>query len=210
MSRMFDARLEEEILEAAKFCKEYNLPLKGIHFHQGSNFRDPEPLITEDGVIVPEFLIMRGQQRAYLVIADSKTSVEALVKPLKAFNGRNLIVVATEAEWAKHLATLPAIVVPHVGEPSARMLARALPAPALIAEMGESKWQRLQRLMDTEGFVDDTRLADVLHCPLEDVAGAVRGWRPEQASYLPGIGLCSNETVQELRSMLQSGLRQAA
>ena len=35
----------EEILEAAKFCKENNLPLTGIHFHQGSNFRDPEPLI---------------------------------------------------------------------------------------------------------------------------------------------------------------------
>jgi diaminopimelate decarboxylase len=35
----------EEILEAAGYCKEYNLPLRGIHFHQGSNFRDPEPLI---------------------------------------------------------------------------------------------------------------------------------------------------------------------
>jgi diaminopimelate decarboxylase len=35
----------EEILEAAKFCKEHDLPLNGIHFHQGSNFRDPEPLI---------------------------------------------------------------------------------------------------------------------------------------------------------------------
>ena len=34
-----------EILDAAKFCREHNLPLKGIHFHQGSNFRDPEPLI---------------------------------------------------------------------------------------------------------------------------------------------------------------------
>jgi len=34
-----------EILEAAKFCREYHLPLNGIHFHQGSNFRDPEPLI---------------------------------------------------------------------------------------------------------------------------------------------------------------------
>ena len=34
-----------EILEAADFCKEHQLPLKGIHFHQGSNFRDPEPLI---------------------------------------------------------------------------------------------------------------------------------------------------------------------
>ena len=34
-----------EILEATNFCKEHNLPLKGIHFHQGSNFRDPEPLL---------------------------------------------------------------------------------------------------------------------------------------------------------------------
>src|SRR6266487_4527545 len=35
-----------ELLEAAKFCKENELPLKGIHFHLGSNFRDPEPLIS--------------------------------------------------------------------------------------------------------------------------------------------------------------------
>ncbi|HKY55763.1 MAG TPA: hypothetical protein VJM08_15705, partial [Anaerolineales bacterium] len=35
----------EEILEAANFCREHHLPLKGIHFHQGSNFRDVSPLI---------------------------------------------------------------------------------------------------------------------------------------------------------------------
>jgi len=35
----------EELLEAATFCKQNDLPLKGIHFHQGSNFRDPEPLL---------------------------------------------------------------------------------------------------------------------------------------------------------------------
>jgi len=35
----------EEILEAAKLCKKNKLPLNGIHFHQGSNFRDPEPLL---------------------------------------------------------------------------------------------------------------------------------------------------------------------
>jgi diaminopimelate decarboxylase len=33
-----------QLLEAASFCKKFNLPLKGIHFHQGSQFRDPEPL----------------------------------------------------------------------------------------------------------------------------------------------------------------------
>lgn len=35
----------EELLEAAEFCKTNNLPLNGIHFHQGSNFRDPSPLV---------------------------------------------------------------------------------------------------------------------------------------------------------------------
>ena len=35
----------EEILEAAKFCRDHDLPLKGIHFHQGSNFRDVSPLV---------------------------------------------------------------------------------------------------------------------------------------------------------------------
>ena len=34
----------EEIMEAAAFCKEHNLPLNGLHFHQGSNFRDASPL----------------------------------------------------------------------------------------------------------------------------------------------------------------------
>jgi len=36
----------EEIMQAAAFCKEHGLPLNGIHFHQGSNFRDPSPLIA--------------------------------------------------------------------------------------------------------------------------------------------------------------------
>jgi diaminopimelate decarboxylase len=33
-----------EIMEAAQFCREKKLPLNGIHFHQGSNFRDASPL----------------------------------------------------------------------------------------------------------------------------------------------------------------------
>ncbi|NWG34614.1 MAG: diaminopimelate decarboxylase [Chloroflexi bacterium] len=35
----------DEIFAAARFCQENRLPLSGIHFHQGSNFRDPEPLL---------------------------------------------------------------------------------------------------------------------------------------------------------------------
>jgi diaminopimelate decarboxylase len=35
----------EEWREAAAFCRDRRLPLTGIHFHQGSNFRNPEPLL---------------------------------------------------------------------------------------------------------------------------------------------------------------------
>lgn len=34
----------EQILEAVRLCRQNDLPLRGLHFHQGSQFRDPEPL----------------------------------------------------------------------------------------------------------------------------------------------------------------------
>jgi len=36
----------QEIIEAAQFCRTNGLPLNGLHFHQGSNFRDPKPLVA--------------------------------------------------------------------------------------------------------------------------------------------------------------------
>jgi diaminopimelate decarboxylase len=33
-----------EIVQAARICRERQLPLKGLHFHQGSFFHDPAPL----------------------------------------------------------------------------------------------------------------------------------------------------------------------
>ena len=35
---------EAEALEAIRLCREHGLPLTGLHFHQGSQFRDPSPI----------------------------------------------------------------------------------------------------------------------------------------------------------------------
>ncbi|MFN2241375.1 MAG: diaminopimelate decarboxylase [Anaerolineae bacterium] len=35
---------EAEALEAIQLCRDYDLPLTGLHFHQGSQFRDPAPI----------------------------------------------------------------------------------------------------------------------------------------------------------------------
>jgi len=40
----------EELLEAAWICRHKNLPLRGIHFHQGSQFRDTSPLVKAVGL----------------------------------------------------------------------------------------------------------------------------------------------------------------
>jgi diaminopimelate decarboxylase len=42
----------EEIAEAAKLARIAGLPLNGIHFHQGSNFRDAAPLLGAIGVAI--------------------------------------------------------------------------------------------------------------------------------------------------------------
>ena len=36
----------DEIIEAARICRSANLPLAGLHFHQGSNFRNYAPLVS--------------------------------------------------------------------------------------------------------------------------------------------------------------------
>ncbi len=36
----------KEVLEAIKLCRQQRLPLNGLHFHQGSNFRVPAPLVA--------------------------------------------------------------------------------------------------------------------------------------------------------------------
>ena len=39
-----------EIIEAARICKSLKLPLTGLHFHQGSNFRNSSPLVSAIGL----------------------------------------------------------------------------------------------------------------------------------------------------------------
>jgi hypothetical protein len=172
--------------------------------------RDPEPLVTDKGIIVPDYGLQRGTQRAALVLAANATAVDALVKPLEALGGRSLVVVATPPALAKRLSMLPVIVLPSEGTPSPRLLASALPSPLATAEQHATKWQRLEHLLAAEGYVDDARIAEILAVEPEKVGEAMRGWRRGDVTYIAGVGLCTAETVTEIRSLLQPERRKAA
>lgn len=172
--------------------------------------RDPEPIVTEQGVIVPDFGLQRGAQRAALVLATTEMAVDALAKPLKALGGRALVVISAPPQLARRLAGLGAIVIPATGTPAPRVLATALPSPTALAEQHATKWQRLERILDAEGFVDDGRLGELLEVAPEQVEQTVRGWRAKEVTYLPGIGLCTGEVMSEIRTLLQAERQQAA
>lgn len=172
--------------------------------------RDPEPLVTDDGVVVPDYGLYRGAQRASLVVARTPSAVDALVKPLKALGGRSLVVVATRPELQRKLAGVHAMIVPSEDAPVPRLLATALPSPVALAERHTTKWQHLERILATEGFVDEGRIGEVLEVDTEQVEQTIRGWRSGEITYLPGIGLCTPETVGEIRSLLQPERRKAA
>jgi len=172
--------------------------------------RDPEPIVTEAGVIVPDFGLQRGAQRASLVLAPSPSAVATLAKPLAALQGRVPVVVVTAPALARRLAGLPVIVVPASDTPSPRLLATALPAPSALAEQHATRWQRLEALLADEGYVDEARLAQLLEVESARIAETLRGWRQDEVIYLPGIGLCTHETVSEIRALLQPERRRAA
>lgn len=172
--------------------------------------RDPEPIITEQGVIVPDFGLQRGSQQAALVLASTDAAADALVKPLRALHGRALVVVATPPSAARRLAGLQAIVLPAAETPSPRLVASTLPSPSETAERHATKWQRLERILDVEGFVDDGRIGEVLELDAAEIEQAVRGWRAKELTYIPGIGLCTDQTLGEIRSLLQPDRRRAA
>jgi len=145
----------EEILEAAKFCKKNDLPLKGIHFHQGSNFRDPEPLIPaiEMGLDLAKEIGFKGEWHfcpgggwgvAYHEDELPNPSVESYV--------RGIAEAVTEGCQSRRLEF------PHLHlEPGRSLVARAGVAiyrVGAVKERGEKTW-----LLTDGGMADNPRFA---------------------------------------------------
>ncbi len=108
------------------------------------------------------------------------------------------------------LAGIHAMIVPSEDAPSPRLLTTALPSPVALAERHTTKWQQLERILTVEGFVDEERIGEVLEVEADRVEQTLRGWRSGEIIYLPGIGLCTPETVGEIRALLQPERRKAA
>ncbi|HEY1012693.1 MAG TPA: DUF790 family protein, partial [Herpetosiphonaceae bacterium] len=114
--------------------------------------RDPEPLVLEGGVLVPDFIALRGPQRVPVFVPATVAGAEALAKPLDGL-AVALVAAPAGALGAFKGRTLP--LVPYDDAPDVAAMVSALEDhfPAATLRQPIDRWERLAALLDERGFV---------------------------------------------------------
>lgn len=176
--------------------------------------RDPEPLVGADTLVVPDFLLLRGDTRLALCLAPSLAVAEPLLRDIGRLGSRVQAMVVLPGHVATALRSCPAPLASYGEQPSeaisalVTLLEQKFPRNAGSAL---SPWQLLERRVADEGFVGQEQVAALLSCPPEEGLRLVMRWGGPTLHVLPGLGVCSPELVPEIRQFLdESGDRQAA
>lgn len=178
--------------------------------------RDPEPLISNGTVVVPDFVCLRGAQRVYLCMANGKATSEALVRDLDNLGPQAHTLLLGPSRWNSVLKGASVPYASYGGGPEEAIedlitvLERAYPRPNGRVL---TPWQRLERLVAEEGFVGEEQVGELLGCSTEDVGRTIGRWGGPHLHYLGGLGVCSPEYLPELRRLIDEGsdeLRRAA
>ncbi|MBC8162687.1 MAG: DUF790 family protein, partial [Roseiflexaceae bacterium] len=141
--------------------------------------RDPEPLIGTGGVVVPDFALIRGNERLALCLTTGKATTEALVRDLVGLGGRASALAIVPGEVAERLRACPVPLAVYDAQP-----AEAIPALISMLERRHPRersaeltpWQRLERQVAEEGFVGVEAVAGLLGCGASEALESVRRW----------------------------------
>jgi hypothetical protein len=169
--------------------------------------RDPEPLVGETSLVLPDFALRRGRQGLALCVISSRATAESLTAGLAQIGRSTAVAVLAPATIAAGLrlgketpviayAERPAEAIPGLVLALERIYPRAdLPS-------APTPWQTLERRVAAEGFLDEASVAAVLGCPTDEAATLVRRWGSPGLHVLSGLGVCDGETLGEIRQLL--------
>lgn len=169
--------------------------------------RDPEPLIGADTVVVPDFALQRGRDRLALCLATGRTTTSALTRDLTKVGGRAQAVAVVPSHAAEALRACPVPLATYEEQPAdaiaalVRLLERKYPRRR--PEETLTPWQRLERMVAEEGFVEEQAVAALMGCSIEEAARVVQRWGGPALHVLPGLGVCAPEALGEIRSLIE-------
>jgi len=177
--------------------------------------RDPEPLIGESAIVVPDFVLVRGRERLALCLTTGIATTTALTRDLTRLGGRAQVLAIVPAHAAEGLRSCPVPLAAY-GEQPAEAIAALVTTlerrhPRRRPEQVLTPWQRLEQLVADEGFVEERTVAALMTCSLEEAARVVQRWGGPTLHVLPGLGVCAPESLDEIRQLIEDGeIRQRA
>jgi hypothetical protein len=177
--------------------------------------RDPEPLIGESAIVVPDFALVRGRERLALCLTTGIATTTALTRDLARLGGRAQTLAIVPAHAVEGLRACPVPLATY-GEHPAEAIAALVTTldrrhPRRRPEQVLTPWQRLEQLVADEGFVEERTVAALMTCSPEEAARLVQRWGGPTLHVLPGLGVCAPESLDEIRQLIEEGeIRQRA
>jgi predicted nuclease of restriction endonuclease-like RecB superfamily len=177
--------------------------------------RDPEPLVGESAIVVPDFALVRGRERLALCLTTGIATTIALTRDLARLGGRAQALAIVPAHAAEGLRSCPVPLATYGEHPAEAITALVATLerrhPRLRSEQVLTPWQRLEQLVDNEGFVEERMVAELMTCTPEEAARVVQRWGGPTLHVLPGLGVCAPDSLEEIRQLIEDGeLRQRA
>jgi predicted nuclease of restriction endonuclease-like RecB superfamily len=177
--------------------------------------RDPEPLIGESAIVVPDFALVRGRERLALCLTTGVVTTTALTRDLARLGGRAQALAIVPAHAAEGLRACPVPLATYNEHPAEAIAALVATLerrhPRIRSEQVLTPWQRLEQLVNNEGFVEERTVAELMTCSPEEAARVVQRWGGPTLHVLPGLGVCAPESLDEIRQLIEEGeLRQRA
>jgi hypothetical protein len=159
--------------------------------------------------VVPDFALVRGQERLALCLAGGPATAAALLRDLGRLGKRSGALAVVPAQVAEGLRSCPVPLATYEEQPGEAVpqlvaaLQRAYPRRAAEAP---TPWQQLERLVAEDGFVPDETAAGLLGCAPEELARTVQRWGGAGLHALPGVGVCAPELVEEIKELVAEGV----
>jgi predicted nuclease of restriction endonuclease-like RecB superfamily len=178
--------------------------------------RDPEPLIGEGAMVVPDFAMVRGSERLALCLTTGIVTTEALTRDLARLGGgRNQALAIVPSHAAEGLRACPVPLATYSDRPAEAIGALIATLerrhPRRRPEQTLTPWQQLEHMVAEEGFVEEQAVAALMGCQPEEAAKLVQRWGGAALHALPGLGVCAPEALDEIRQLIEENeLRQRA
>lgn len=178
--------------------------------------RDPEPLIGEGAMVVPDFAMVRGSERLALCLTTGIVTTEALTRDLTRLGGgRTQALAIVPSHAAEGLRACPVPLATYSDRPAEAIGALVATLerrhPRRRPEQTLTPWQQLEHMVAEEGFVEEQTVATLMGCLPEEAAKLIQRWGGPTLHALPGLGVCAPEALDEIRQLIEENeLRQRA